>query len=134
MTWRAHLPELLATGSRGTQADICRALAERGFRVDQAAVSRELRRAGAHKVAGAYRILANTRPGVRAGELLVTAGDCLVVIRTAPADAKVLARAIDAESLPGVLGTVAGDDTVFVATTGAQGLSSLRHWLGLPPP
>ncbi len=134
MTWRAHLPELLATGSHETQADICRALAERGFRVDQAAVSRELRRAGAQKVDGAYRIPADARPGVQVGELHVTAGDCLVVIRTAPAYAMVLARAIDAESLPGVLGTVAGDDTVFVATTGPPGLTSLRHWLGFPPP
>lgn len=134
MSWRTVLPELLAQGAYETQGEICRALGDRGWRVDQAAVSRELKRAGAQKVDGAYRVPVGGRSAFQVDQLHATAGDCLVVIRTAPAYAMVLARAIDAESLPGVLGTVAGDDTVLVATSGPSALHTLRHWLGLPPP
>src|SRR5262249_37873893 len=40
----------------------------------------------------------------------------LVVVKTPPAGAQPVARALDAAGLPEVVGTIAGDDTVFVAT------------------
>jgi transcriptional regulator of arginine metabolism len=54
-------------------------------------------------------------------ELLVTAEPShnLVVLRTPPGAANYLASAIDHAALPGVLGTIAGDDTIMVITTGA---------------
>ena len=55
----------------------------------------------------------------------------LVVLKTPPGHANVLARAIDTADLPDVLGTIAGDDTIFVAAregvSGAELASQLRH-------
>ena len=43
-----------------------------------------------------------------------------MVLRTPPGAASFLASALDHAALPGVLGTIAGDDTIMVITTGAQ--------------
>ena len=62
----------------------------------------------------------------------MTAGGCLVVLHTDAAFASVLAQRIDHAMPSGVLGTIAGDDTVFVATTGPEALPALRTLIGLP--
>ena len=48
----------------------------------------------------------------------ITANASLVVIRTHPGSAPAIARAIDLAEIPEVLGTIAGDDTIFVAPAG----------------
>src|SRR5262245_49250881 len=113
MRWRELLPELLADGSLRTQEDLVQALAERGHTVNQATVSRELKRQGVTKVEGAYRLPPRPEVGAPIHAFTATAQDCFAVIRTDPAFATVVAHAIDAAALDGVLGTVAGDDTVF---------------------
>jgi len=55
-----------------------------------------------------------------------------VVIRTPPAGAHPLARALDEADLPEVVGTIAGDDTVFVAATGASTARLLERRLRVP--
>jgi transcriptional regulator of arginine metabolism len=133
MSWRERIPELLLAGSFGTQAELVQALANEGQRVDQAAVSRELRALGAYKVDGVYVLPAAgvTHPihGFQA-----TAHDCLVVVVTEPAWAMALAQQLDRAAISGVLGTVAGDDTVFVATTGSEATERLARWLGVSAP
>jgi hypothetical protein len=59
------------------------------------------------------------------------AGGGIAVVRTSPAHASVVAHVIDAAQLPGVLGTVAGDDTLFVALARADAARGLRRMLGL---
>jgi transcriptional regulator of arginine metabolism len=52
------------------------------------------------------------------------------VVLTAPGHAGAVARAIDLAGLPEVVGTVAGDDTIFVATTDAPSAANLvERWL-----
>jgi len=51
----------------------------------------------------------------------------LVVLRTPPAGAQPLARALDEAALPAVVGTIAGDDTVFVATPGERAARALAR-------
>lgn len=133
MSWRDRLPQLLEEGSFRTQTEIVRALGTLGYTVDQAMVSRELRALGASKVDGAYR-LENAGLGLPVHACLVTGRDSLVVVKTAPALAMALAQAIDAEDLDGVLGTVAGDDTVFVATQDRKGVEVLARFLGVQHP
>jgi transcriptional regulator of arginine metabolism len=53
---------------------------------------------------------------IRQYVLSVDVAASLVVLRTPPADAQPVALAIDAASLEGVVGTLAGDDTIFLAT------------------
>jgi transcriptional regulator of arginine metabolism len=133
MSWREQLPQILVQGSFRTQGEIISALGDLGHHVDQAMVSRELRALGAAKVDGAYRI-GNPTFGLPVLSYRVTGRDSLVVVKTSPALAMALAQAIDAEDLDGVLGTVAGDDTVFVATQDRQGVEVLSRFLGVQPP
>ena len=130
MSWRTAIDELLSEGDYRTQGELVRALGERGHRVDQAAISRELRMRGVVKVDGVYRL---PHPG--SGHVILkyalTAHGCLAVIVTEPAYAMALAQSIDAAEIEGVLGTVAGDDTVFAATSGEEGSERLAAWLGV---
>jgi transcriptional regulator of arginine metabolism len=131
MPWRPLVPDLLSRQSIATQEELVAALADRGHEVNQATVSRELKKLGVAKVEGAYRLPVRAEVGAPIHAFTTTAGDCIAVVHTEPAFAMVLAQAIDAEELDGVLGTVAGDDTVFVATTGKAPTRRLRSFLGL---
>ena len=131
MTWKEHLLGLVQAGRFGTQGELVDELGRLGFVVHQGSVSRELRRLGAIKVRGVY-VVADDSLGAPVHEAVVTAAGCLAVLRTDPAFASVLGQAIDDAGLPGVLGTIAGDDTVFVATSGPEGVSALAGLLDLP--
>ena len=60
-----------------------------------------------------------------------TANGCLVVLHTDLAFASIVAQMIDGAAIDGVLGTIAGDDTVFVATDGPAAHAALLEVLGL---
>lgn len=131
MTWRSLLNDLIETGSYRSQRELVRAIEVRtGRRINQASISRELAALGARKRDGVYRIGPDLDLSSRIGEISSTAGGCLIVVRTDVAFASVVAQAIDSASLEGVLGTIAGDDTVFIATSGPEALDPLRTLLG----
>jgi transcriptional regulator of arginine metabolism len=73
---------------------------------------------------------------VRQFVLSVEPAGSLVVLRTPPADAQPVALAIDGASLEGVVGTLAGDDTIFLATRSEAQARALARALGesLRPP
>lgn len=62
----------------------------------------------------------------------IAAAGTLVVIRTPPAEAHPLARAIDRSGIEEVVGTIAGDDTVFLAARSASAAARLKRRLELP--
>jgi transcriptional regulator of arginine metabolism len=130
--WRTVLSELVASGRYGTQSDLVGALRDRGHDVNQSSVSRELRRQGVDKVRGRYVpvIVAGLPPTIEVTDARASVGGPLVVLRTRPAVAPLLASAIDAARVPGVIGTLAGDDTVFVACNSFDGLGALERFLG----
>lgn len=130
-TWREHLRDLVASRTCRTQRDLVVSLAKRGFEVHQGSVSRELQRLGATKIMGAYA-LPDGSLGAPVHAVLVTAGGCLVVLRTDPAFASVLGQAVDDAGISGVLGTIAGDDTVFVATSGPDVARAIGSLFDLP--
>lgn len=129
-----------------TQAEVADALRQEGHEAVQTTVSRDIAQLGLVKVRAADGRLVYAVPGAadldRLNELttalrrwcvdLVAAGP-LVVLRTPPGHANALARALDEAALPDVAGTVAGDDTIFVAPrdglTGAELADELRHHL-----
>lgn len=132
MHWRDALPELLHERPFRTQAEIVRALEQVSeVRLNQATISRELTALGAEKVDGVYRLPPAPDLGAPVYGFQVTANGCLAVVKTEPAHANVIGRAVDAAELPGILGTIAGDDTVFVALRDENSLSGLRRILGL---
>jgi transcriptional regulator of arginine metabolism len=99
------------------QSELARELRNRGFEVTQASISRDLDELGIVKVNGQYsRVELGTADsnlfGVKA---LDPAGDNLIVVRCSSGLASAAAVRIDGEEIKGIVGTIAGDDTIFVA-------------------
>jgi transcriptional regulator of arginine metabolism len=130
----------------GTQAELAAALREAGFDAVQTTVSRDIAQLGLVKVRDDAGRLVYALPGAadldRLNELAsalrrwavgVLSSGNLAIVRTPPGYAQGLALAIDGASLADVAGTVAGDDTIFVAArdgiTGAELAEQLRHHL-----
>ncbi|HSR68763.1 MAG TPA: arginine repressor [Acidobacteriota bacterium] len=109
--------KMLRKGGAGSQQELVDGLEELNISATQATVSRDLVELGAVKVNGRYRLPKLELPTVT-GEMSLRidrAGDHLAVVRTQPGQASMLAFAIDEKDLPEVVGTLAGDDTIFVA-------------------
>lgn len=141
---QAAIIEVCTRQAVRSQTQLGEALAAAGYAVTQATLSRDLVEVGAVKVRHLDGSLVYAVPGEggdvspvadlhgdvlaarlarRCGELLVTAeaSGNLVVLRTPPGAAQFLASAVDHAVVPGVLGTIAGDDTVVVVTRDPAG-------------
>ena len=104
----------------GTQEDL-RALLERsGVAATQSSVSRDLEELGIVKHHGHYTLPRANGASARGLLSLDQAGDSLVIARTLPGLASAVAVAIDSAALPEVVGTIAGEDTIFIAVRGAK--------------
>lgn len=128
---RTLLATLLRESGAASQAELGAALRRRGVRASQPVLSRDLRALGAVKKDGAYRLageervtpLDSLRPLLRS----VREAGNLVVILAEPGAASAIARALEAEQIEGVAGTLAGDDTVFVAVAHRRGARAVRE-------
>ena len=114
-------------------------MTDAGYPVTQATVSRDLAAIGAEKVSdeygGAYAIVRSTAPGLASTVdrfvLDVLPSGNVVVIRTPPGAAHLVASSLDGAALPSIAGTVAGDDTVLVvAAPGSSGRKVANLLLG----
>ena len=145
---RKDLVGILRSGAASSQGDIVAALRDLGHPVTQATVSRDLQEIGATKVrvAGkvAYRLPDDIPMGL-GGDVLrrdlehnlrefavdVRQAATLVIVITAPGHASAVGRAIDLAGMEEVVGTVAGDDTIFVATPDTETAADLAlRWRG----
>ncbi|HUC44253.1 MAG TPA: hypothetical protein VMR65_09455 [Candidatus Sulfotelmatobacter sp.] len=127
---RKALEEILRRTPVANQEDLRRQLRMRGFRVTQASVSRDLHELGAAKIEGRYLPARMLRAGAPIATGLAevsafltgiaTAGPNLLVVKTPPGLATSVALALDVSAWPEVVGTVAGDDTFFIATAGRR--------------
>jgi transcriptional regulator of arginine metabolism len=122
---RQHLIELLREGIVGTQEEIVEQLAADGFAATQATISRDLDDVGAVRSHDNGRTVyvmpeRNGPPtgfGKRVFAEVVRSIDVsanLVVVKTFPGMAPAVSAVLDQAGVVGVLGTVAGDDTVLV--------------------
>ena len=99
----------------GTQEDL-RALLERaGVPATQSSVSRDLEELGVVKHHGHYTLPRTNGAPARGLVSLDHAGDSLVIARTIPGLASAVAVEIDAAAIPEIVGTIAGEDTIFIA-------------------
>ncbi|RKY21760.1 MAG: arginine repressor [Planctomycetota bacterium] len=137
---RRALKSILRRRKPRTQRDLVEALQDRGFEITQSSLSRDLSSLGAHKVDGAYRLRAASDGLDDAGEAYPTLGEMrpfvrwvkpagphLLVISTRPGLAQTVALALDSMAMPEVVGTIAGDDIVFVATPQRSAQRSLER-------
>jgi transcriptional regulator of arginine metabolism len=115
--------ELISTRPVRTQEDLAEALTAQGWEVTQSSVSRDIAALRLAKVGGAYRrpppqALRVDPDERRVAEGVLTleiAGDSLVVLHTPPGEANHVAVALDRLAWPEVIGSIAGDDTIFLA-------------------
>jgi transcriptional regulator of arginine metabolism len=129
---RATILRILRGAHVRKQEDIVRLLREAGHDVTQSSVSRDLRELGVLKAGGRYLAPQEaTRPLEDFGALrpfvlgVATAGAALTVLRTATGSAQTVAAAIDKAEWPEVVGTISGDDTIFIATDTAAAQSAV---------
>ncbi len=117
---REQVLALLTDKAVSSQQELLTLLAEAGVESTQPVLSRDLRALGAVKRGGRYVVLSAERvtrlealrPLLRGAE---AAGPNLVVLSSEPGAASSIARALEEEEFDGLVGTVAGDDTIFVA-------------------
>ena len=116
--------ELISTRPIHTQEDLADALAAEGWSVTQSSVSRDIATLRLVKVDGIYQrpaaasVRTREPDEVRIAEGVLTvdlAGDALVVVHTPPGEANRVGVALDRLSWPEIVGTIAGDDTIFLA-------------------
>ena len=110
----ALILELIDGHPIGDQAELLVRLAGAGHPLTQSTLSRRLKRLGIQKVQGRYRRVESTAQALPE-VILLEAPPNLLVLRTAPGFAQALGLSLDAEAVEGLVGTLAGDDTVFVA-------------------
>ncbi len=150
-TQRQHrINELIEREVISTAAQLVTRLQSEGITATQATVTRDLQELGTIKVRdehGSRRIVVASSPKVSSppldhlrrmmGEWVVSVESSanLVVLRTPPGCAHVVASALDRSALEGVLGSVAGDDTLLVIASdehgGAAIAASFRELAGL---
>ena len=136
----AHLTEelkrLLIEGLASTQEDIKQRLSELGFEVNQAKISRLLRKVGAVKISNergqvVYSLTKEPAPPQAKSALAnliidITCNETLIVIHTSPGSASLFGRLIDHnQSKLDILGTVAGDDTLIVIPRSIQKITQI---------
>ncbi len=134
---QAKILELIRNNSIETQSDLLEMLRKDGFNVTQATVSRDIKEMRLIKVLdhnGTYKYAYDT---VSSSEemsnsyLFTTAvvnieyAHNLVVIKTGTGMAQAVCADLDSIHRPGVIGSIAGDDTIFVATRNDSAASNL---------
>jgi len=134
---RDAIVRILRMGSVGRQAELVELLHREGFDATQSSVSRDLRELGVVKGADRYLLPAaedaltpshfedvrSFMKGYRA------AGPTLTVLRTTTGAAQSVAIAIDKAHWPEIVGTIAGDDTIFIATESIRAQRKLHDHL-----
>jgi transcriptional regulator of arginine metabolism len=119
--------ELITTRAIRTQEELAEVLAAEGWAVTQSSVSRDIAALRLVKVDGAYRrpprgATAADPDERRIAEGVLTAesaGEALIVLHTPPGEANRVAVAVDRLAWADVVGTIAGDDTIFLAVKNA---------------
>ena len=129
-----EIRRILDTSRVENQEMLTEMLAARGHRVTQTTVSRDLASLGAAKRAddsGWFYVIGSSGAAgsavqewvrvLREFAVSIEGSVNLVVVRTSPGGAAPVAAALDEAACPGVLGTIAGDDTVLIVTQRADG-------------
>ena len=134
--------ELVRDRALSTQAEVAAALREAGYDVVQTTVSRDIAELGLVKVRAPSGRLVYAPPGgsdadrlralgsaMRRYAVTVEAAGQLVVVTTPSGYANALAQAMDEASHPSVAGTLAGDNTIFVAARDGVAAQALEDEL-----
>ena len=113
-----------------TQEELRSLLERAGLSATQSSVSRDLEELGVVKHHGHYAVPQMNGAAARGLLSLDTAGDNLIVARTEPGLASAVAVEIDRAAISEIVGTIAGEDTIFIALsdTKAQRIAMKKIW------
>jgi transcriptional regulator of arginine metabolism len=142
---RDEILRVLRDGAVHSQEELQQRLARRGIEVAQPTLSRDLKDLGFAKTPSGYvvpgeggavpdvereaRNFEKLERALREWLLDVVTAGTLVVLKTPPAAAHPVARAVDEAGLEGMAGSIAGDDTIFLATPSAAAAAKLARLL-----
>ena len=128
------LRKLLGQETLSTQDELREELESLKFRVTQSTISRDLRRIGAIKAIDSagrtvYRLSEDQMSPISATSLRdlvvdIASNGYIIVIHTTPGSASLVARHLDQTRPGGLLGTIAGDDTIFAAPASLKDLKT----------
>jgi transcriptional regulator of arginine metabolism len=124
---RTVLAKIIREQAVGRQTELVAMLRKHGHVATQSSVSRDLRELGVAKMGDRYVLPETAMTPKNDFSTLkqfvsarFTAGTNLTVLKTTVGSAQSVAVAIDTARWPEVVGTISGDDTIFIATTGAR--------------
>jgi transcriptional regulator of arginine metabolism len=134
------LRQLILEGEASTQEELCDALKRKKYEVTQSTVSRDLRRIGAIKTTNSVGEIIYLLPEQHLAQipranadvsklvLNVQSNENLVIIHTSPGSASLIAADLDRiRTSIGILGTLSGDDTIFVAPVSIKQISKVEQ-------
>lgn len=133
---RAAILRIIRDSTVRNQQELVKALHKAGFEATQSSVSRDLRELGVAKAADHYIVPADADPDSNPFAALAkfvtevrTAGATLTVVKTTTGAAQSVAVAVDKAQWPEIVGTLSGDDTIFIATADARAQRKLTSRL-----
>jgi transcriptional regulator of arginine metabolism len=132
---RAAIRRLVLENSIQSQAELRAKLKAEGYRASQPVLSRDLRLLRVAKEAGVYQIREPERvtplSALRSLLRSIEHAREFLLLRCEPGAASAIARALEADELDGVVGTVAGDDTVLVAVASKSAAQRVKKRVAL---
>ena len=132
---RSVLAKIIREQAVGRQSELVTMLRKHGHSATQSSVSRDLRELGVAKQGDRYMLPERSAVKNDFSSLKhfvssqMTAGTNLTVLKTTVGSAQSVAVAIDTARWPEVVGTISGDDTIFIATAGARAQRKLGERL-----
>lgn len=132
---QGQILKLIRTKKINTQDELARELREQGIETTQVTLSRDIREMGLAKTADGYREILPDPTGPSLAQVMaeylldVRLAQNFVILKTSTGSANSLAVALDQEDWPEVAGTVAGDDTVFIACWDNQRAKTVQERL-----
>jgi len=141
---RSRLLEIVNGGDVRSQKDLGRLLEDSGINVAQPTLSRDIRELGLMKGPSGYLMtvrdedppvygspynvkITRLAKALKATAIHIETAGNLVILKTPPAGASLLAKVIDESGLEEIAGTIAGDDTIFVATKSTNFAKRIRQ-------
>lgn len=125
MTVENDILKIIENESVADQAALARRLESKGHTLTQSTLSRKLKALGVRKLNGCYAAPRSQQFGNWQNVNVVPVPPNLVVLKTAPGLANAMGVHLDNMALEGVVGTVAGDDTLFIAVSPPELLGPL---------
>jgi transcriptional regulator of arginine metabolism len=130
------LKQLLLEGNATTQEDMCFALQGKGHQVNQSKISRLIHKLNAIKSKNeqgqiVYRLEREPAPPTTSSQLSnliinIVANESLIIVKTSPGAAQLVARMIDYhKDKMQIIGTIAGDDSIFIAPASVHHIEDL---------